>query len=407
MERVKGKPVPETYFGMHIHRAVARPGNLTFTEWPALPFGSWRLWDAGVAWASLEHGSGVWDFSLLDQEVALAERARVEVLLPLGLSPLWASARPHEASAYGPGNASEPADSEVWGRYVATVAARYRGRIQAYEIWNEPNLTRFYSGSVETMLRLARVAYGRIKQLDPNALIVSPSPTGPAGMAWLDSYLERGGGRWADVIGYHFYVGQNQSPEEMADLIHRVRGLVDQHGLSAKPIWNTETGWRLEGKQEPPAAWKSSLRGNGLGSRRAAAYVARALMLGWASGVDRFYWYSWDHYSMGLVEPDGKSLKPAATAYGIVREWLVGARIDDVVQDGSGVWTVTIRRPGGGEAAIIWKPSGVTTYRIPSAWQGATAWDLSGGSLVLRKRDSTAGFEVGESPLLIERLSAP
>jgi hypothetical protein len=399
--------VPAIYFGMHIHRAVARPGDLTFTEWPAVSFGSWRLWDAGVAWPSLEPSNGTWDFSVLDQQVALAERAHVEVLLPLGLSPPWASARPREASAYRPGNSSEPVDLEFWKRYVATVASRYRGHIQAYEIWNEPNLTRFYSGSAETMLRLAALAYRQIKSLDPEALVVSPSATGAAGLAWLESYLERGGGRWADVIGYHFYVGQNQSPEEMAGLIQQVRAILDRHGLSGKPIWNTETGWRIAGEQEPPAAWKSPLRGNGLGSRRGAAYVARALVLGWAGGLDRFYWYSWDHYSMGLVEPDGKSLKPAGKAYGIVHEWLVGAKVDSVVENPDGVWTVAIERPGGGEAEIVWKPSGVTTYRIPPTWEGATAWDLAGGRVDLPKGNCTGDFEVGESPQLIERMGSP
>ena len=34
------KPIPKTYFGMHIHRADS------ITDWPVVKFGTWRLWDS-------------------------------------------------------------------------------------------------------------------------------------------------------------------------------------------------------------------------------------------------------------------------------------------------------------------------------------------------------------------------
>ena len=42
------EPVPATYFWMRIHMAA------TTTAWPDVPFKTWRLWDAGVAWSPLE-----------------------------------------------------------------------------------------------------------------------------------------------------------------------------------------------------------------------------------------------------------------------------------------------------------------------------------------------------------------
>ncbi|TMQ67945.1 MAG: hypothetical protein E6K78_02925 [Candidatus Eisenbacteria bacterium] len=396
--------VPETYFGMHIHRAVPQSGELTTTAWPVVRFGAWRLWDAHVAWASLEPKRGVWDFSLLDRYVALAESAQVEVLLPLGLSPAWAAARPKEASAYHPGNASEPADMEAWDKYVRTVVSRYRGRIKAYEIWNEPNLPQFFSGHVEEMVRLAQTAYVRIKRLDAGAVVVSPSATGRPGVAWLESYLDAGGGRWADVIGFHFYVGQNDSPEDMAALVPRVREVVDAHGFRARPIWNTETGWRLEGQQPAPVARYRVQQTAGLDDTLAAAYVARALVLGWAEGLERFYWYSWDNYTMGLVEADGTTLKPAAKAYGTVYKWLIGARVTDVSERLDGTWTVAVRRDKDREAVIVWNPGGVTAYSPPSLWTEAVACNVAGECRPL-SGEGTKDVVVGASPIFIERTS--
>ena len=80
---------------MHIHgMVVPRPGLKEPTPWPSVPFGAWRLWDAYVGWPQLEPKQGTWNFSTLDKYVALAEAHNVEILLPLGLTPEWASARP-------------------------------------------------------------------------------------------------------------------------------------------------------------------------------------------------------------------------------------------------------------------------------------------------------------------------
>jgi len=400
----RDQAVPGTYFGMHIHRAVPMPADPTSTPWPTVPFGAWRLWDARVAWPWLEPQPGEWDFSLLDRYVALAESAHVEVLLPLGLCPSWASARPTEPSAYEPGYASEPKDIEAWDRYVDTVVTRYRGRIKAYEIWNEPNLATFFSGHVEDMVRLAQTAYVRIKKVDPAAVVVSPAATGRSGIEWLESYLSAGGGRWADAIGYHFYVGQDDTPESMSGLIDRVRAVVDKQGLPARPIWNTETGWQVQARQALPAAFKGRVSSGALEDTLAAAFVARALVLGWAFGLDRFYWYSWDNYRMGLVEPDGTTPKPAAAAFRMVREWLLGASVTNVTERPNGSWVVDLARDGQRRAVIAWNPKGPARFQPPPFLRRATTRDLAGVRRALDREELRRGLVIGPSPILIERL---
>lgn len=398
--------VREAYFGLHIHRAAPSALDVTLTAWPRERFGSLRLWDARVAWASLEPNEGQWDFSRLDRYVALAESAHVDVLLPLGLSPGWASARPKEPSAYSPGLASEPRDIGRWRDYVRTVTSRYRGRIRSYEIWNEPNLPVFFSGTVGNMLELSTEAYNLIKGIDSSATVVSPAPTGRGGLKWLDSYLERGGGKWADVIGYHFYVGQNETPEDMARLMRDVQTVLNKHGLKDLPLWNTETGWVISDSLRPPESWMKSHRSepNGLSPRLASAYVARALILGATSGVQRFYWYSWDHYAMGLVEPDGATIKPAGRAYGAVREWLVGASMSNLSTTPNGIWSVEVRRGATDAGIIAWCPGGKGTMRLPLKWKAARRFDLLGKKRDLSAPELVKGIEVEQAPLLYERM---
>src|SRR6266550_6702638 len=220
-------PVPSALFGLHIHRGGGIP-------WPAPPFGTWRLWDANVVWPWLEPKKGEWHFEGLDALVALAEQHQVEILLPLGRSPTWASARPTDPPAWVPGYAAEPRNIDDWRNYVRTVATRYRGRVHYYEIWNEPNATDFYTGSVDVMVNLVRLASRELKDIDPSNHVVSPSAVSEPGLPWLEDFLRKGGGQYVDIIGFHFYVG-SRPPEAMVGLMGKVRAIMARYGAADKP----------------------------------------------------------------------------------------------------------------------------------------------------------------------------
>ena len=398
--------VPASFFGLHLHRAVGPAGTVGATVWPLAQFGSWRLWDAGVAWRDLEPARGRWDFTRLDSCITLAQRHGVDVLLPLGLSPPWASARPTERSAYAPGNAAEPMKMADWSDYVSTVAKRYKGRIHSYEVWNEPNLKRFFSGDMKSVLALASEAYRVLKSVDSTCIVVSTSATGRDGAAWLDRYLAAGGGNWADVIGFHAYVGQNRSPEDMADLLHDVKKVLTDRKLSTKPLWDTETGWAIHNRRPLSDSLRASAppSRDALPDSTAAAYVARALLLAWAEGVGRYYWYSWDNYSMGLVEPDGVSMKAAGRAYGVAGDWMIGATLVkfDLAHDGT--YQMDLKRSDGDVCTILWRRSGSTWFSLPPSWRRWRESNLRGSTQGILSADPGGRVLVGESPVMVEPL---
>src|SRR5260370_15278250 len=119
--------IPNTYFGLHIHH-LASPIP---TPWPSIPVPAWRLWDAFVSWPDLEPNKGQWQFERLDGYVSLAQQHGTSILLPLGGSPTWASARPQVPSNYSPGFTAEPANLEDWRTFGGTVASRYTRALPA------------------------------------------------------------------------------------------------------------------------------------------------------------------------------------------------------------------------------------------------------------------------------------
>lgn len=397
------QPVPASYFGLHIHRAAPAQSSTQKDDekspWPGVRFGAWRLWDAYVAWPNLEPRRGAWSFERLDKYVAMAVLGKVEALLPLGLAPQWASARPNENSSYRPGNAAEPLSAEDWRTYVRTVAIRYKGRIRTYELWNEVNLKGFYSGSPEKLVELARIAYETLKAVDPDVTVVSPSVTGEGRhLEWLDRYLALGGGQYADVIGYHFYVPK-KAPEAMLPLIREVRRIMDKHGQGHKPLWNTESGWWIANKSTPRRIGAAGGDWLKLDNELSSAYVARALVLGWSSGLSRFYWYAWDNFDMGLIDAADKSLKPAGAAYDRVAGWLLGAVLSSCA-DADGVWICELTDAQGRPARIVWREDGgERPWSIPLAWSARQAELLDGR--VLEIPGYTRNVRVGQSPLII------
>ena len=79
--------------------------------------------------------SPTYDFSKLDGLVAAANARRLRINLSItGPAPAWASGdkRLNTKGTVRP-------NAKLYGQFVRTVAERYKGRIDTYSIWNEPN----------------------------------------------------------------------------------------------------------------------------------------------------------------------------------------------------------------------------------------------------------------------------
>ena len=97
-----------------------------------------RVW---LDWARVQPAPGVVDERLLGVYTrgARALQARgTRVLIVVTSSPGWASTT---GLAGGP-----PAGAAPYARFVAMIAARLRGTVAAYEIWNEPDMSKFWGG---------------------------------------------------------------------------------------------------------------------------------------------------------------------------------------------------------------------------------------------------------------------
>jgi len=178
-------------------------------------------------------------------QVQEAERRGLNVLLLLG----W----------------EEPlSDVGSWGHHVYDIVSRYRGRIAAYQICNEPNLAEMWhrprhAEPAEYVMYL-REAYLRAKEADPDCIIVTAglAVNGGAGdlamddLQFLRGMYAAGARPYFDVLGAHPY-GFGYAPEDAtSNVIHcfrrveQYRTAMEQYGDSGKSVWATEVGWIIE-----------------------------------------------------------------------------------------------------------------------------------------------------------------
>lgn len=390
-------PIPNSYFGMHL-----RYGANT-VNWPSQKFYSWRVITPETEWRGLEPQKGQWQFSALDNAVYRANFRNMEMILTLGQTPQWASARPQEIVPNGPGASAEPADIRDWENYIRTIATRYKGRIKYYELWNEPRFLEVdpyravagFTGSARKMVEMGRVAKRILSEVDPDARLISPSTdSGLQGIKRLEAWLAAGGGDVSDVIGYHIYV---TPPEKIPEVAAELRKVVNKYGLQSTEIWNTESGFLLESADKKVIADGYEVFAEVLSVQKTAAYVARSIILGAVSGLDRFYWYSWDVPGMALTNGRGKTVTQAGEAYLNTVKWIRGATLPKCSSVDNSIWVCDLAR-GGRVAHIAWNTGTERAWDVPAAWRAIRLEELNGSASTLQTRQTVT---LGEAPVLL------
>ncbi|WP_176216806.1 endo-1,4-beta-xylanase [Andreprevotia lacus] len=320
--------------------------NRTFDGLQDNLFDGLRIWGAeGTTWREIEPQKGQFDFKRFDEHVAAAQARHLPLMHTLGQTPLWASARPDEQGNTGPGAAAEPADMEDWARYVRTVATRYKGKISAYEVMNEPRVPEavkvwspgFFSGSAAKLAELTRITATEVRRIDPTAKIVCPSMDGFDGLKRLDAFLKTGAGQYCDVIGFHYYLPR-QTVKELRDMVEETNRIKAGYGLAKTPVWDTETGVIVaEAGYNLQPKFKEGPLSKSFQSDDAARLAAKMLVVSHNLGVERTYWFAHDTSWMGSTMADKRQnrLNNFGRALAVLHGWLGGRYLRNCTDAGT------------------------------------------------------------------------
>ncbi len=231
------------------------------------------------AWRDIEgSGKGQYDWAAADRIVDGAEEFGLKLIARVDHEPDWA----------GP----PPGSNSHFVDFLTAMATRYRGRIQAYQVWNEPNLAREWGNkppNAAEYTQMLKLAYQAIKKADPNALVIS------AGMApttehsqravpdtkFIQSMYDNGAKPYFDLLGAHgagykappemdpgqvatdpnyYNVGDVNCPGDACRIycfrhVEDLRQIMVNNGDSRKRVVVLEFGWTRDERPDSPYAW--------------------------------------------------------------------------------------------------------------------------------------------------------
>jgi hypothetical protein len=221
-----------------------------------------------IHWSDQEGPPGRYAWGELDAVVNAVHAAGLKLLLSVVSSPRFYTAN---------GGRGMPKDPVKLGNFVAALARHYQGKVQAIEIWNEQNLAVENGGRVSVAdaghyVELLKVAYTRIKAVDPGVYVIAgaPSSTGitKASVAIDDMVYYEAMYSYKDGMIRDYFDAQAVHPGGSANPpdtmwpdnpskargwtdhptfyfrhVEEVRTMMERHGLVDHPIWITEFGW--------------------------------------------------------------------------------------------------------------------------------------------------------------------
>ena len=132
-------------------------------------------------WRYIEpHEKGKLGWGEPDRLVEAINSRQLKLIARVDNQPVWARSDDLFPGIGPPDNLQDFAD------FLSALATRYRGKIHAYQIWNEPNLAREWANQPpdpKAYVEMLAIAYQAIKAADPSALVVTAglAPTTASG----------------------------------------------------------------------------------------------------------------------------------------------------------------------------------------------------------------------------------
>lgn len=295
-----------------------------------------------------------------------------------------------------------PADLRHAYRFCREMARRYKGRVQAWEPWNEANVADFGGHTADEMCTYQKAAYLGFKAGDPELIVCWNVSTAVPTMLHTRLVLANETWPYFDTYNTHTY--------DWPDSYERLWGPVHE-AACGRPIWVTESDRGLQ--CVGPEPWCELSRE---GERQKAEFMAQSYASSLFAGAERHFHFILGNYyerskvQFGLLRLD-QTPRPSYVALAAVGRFLAGGEC-------LGRWSIPPRseahvyafaaRPDGKDRDVLvawaekpgdWPQRGKTTveWALPKAISVAGVYDYLGrhlGSKVPERLTSAPVFVV-------------
>lgn len=307
-----------------------------------------------------------------------------------------------------------------WSYFVRQVVERYKDHIRYWEIWNEENISTFWSPApnASDYVRLLRASHEAITSVAPGSQILMGG-TSLVDTGFIQQVYDAGGASYFDILAVHPYQGTNPEGDNTAfsAFVDTLTQLSTQ--FPGKPIWLTEVGWSTADADN----WWWVKTGGGSAEQVQASYLVRMYVQALAlPQVEKIFWYDFrddatdspHENSFGLVRRDSTlQPKPSYLAYQTMTRLLEGAtfqrqmrgpKIDSGAGPGDDVYEYRFSK-GDEVIVVLWKSRGGSAARLVTVQDvqaaSATLTALTGNSQVVGMTNQQVTVNLTEEPLYL------
>jgi hypothetical protein len=402
---------PGSPFGINM---ALHPGEVDLRQRLTLMQNAGIKWGRqDFTWRDIERQPGVYDWEPYDELVALCQAHGLLLFGNLAYNPPFHDPR-------------TPEGVEAYCALTRAAAKRYRGRIDRWQIWNEPN-GGFWKGTAEQYARLLAAAGKAIHEANPDAKVLGLNMAF-CDVLWAQTILKAVPYDCFDIACFHPYRPPS-APEERFDwweldqyvkswhhndldvnyplirmtFLEQTEELVNvmrQFG-PPKPLWITEI------------CWNTHIHPYGTSELRQADLLVRFHVLALASSqIDKVFWWTlkdvgdrqFDQADMvGLVRAD-LTPKYSYYAYAWMTRMLEGKTLLRRECFGPEVFAVVFGEEGSDDETLVaWSTKPYAYIRVNNP-EGLTFYDIFGTRRFVPYhpvRTKNLSVPLGESPIYI------
>ncbi len=351
-----------------------------------------RMMRVDFHWHRVQPGPDTWDFTRYDAYLDAAEKHGVKVVALLVFDN---NAVESNASGASRAHYLAPEDLPKYLEYVRRTVSRYKDRVHAWELWNEPDMPRFGDGPLDELYTLVARAAETAREVHPGAVLLGPAATSPLGVhvpGVIEGFHARGALEMVDHPTMHCYISE---PRGYYGHYLRVLNAAAKHGHPGS-VWVTELG----GPDGGVYPWRGS-------RNHLAVHATKAYTIATSVGIENLIWYCYRDSSssslrdnamdsegfFGLTNSDG-AWKPAAHAFSLFSNNCSHSTIrTDLVSLSGGLAarqlrTALYRRDNGESALVMWFEPGLrpgaharVALDLGALDQPAEAHDITSGDV--------------------------
>jgi len=198
-------------------------------------------------WDAIESREDKYDWLFWDDFVKMAVEEYDITLVPyICYMPQWNSTGATDTMFFWN---YPPKDYEEFGEFMGDLVKRYKPWINSWELWNEPDISIYWQGSVEEFAKFIKIGSKAVRDADSDAIIVL------GGMAYKPDFVRQlfrdyGVSPFVDVVNFHNYyeTWSNIPIERITDSIFEMYDVIQTYGNN-QAIWMAEVGystWRMD-----------------------------------------------------------------------------------------------------------------------------------------------------------------